>query len=114
MKSEDAVDMFSALAHADRLTIISQLVAAGPKGMAAGDIAAAVGASASRASFHLSALHAAGILQRQREARVLRYSVDFARIGALMTWLMRDCCKNSPELRACCGLGAGSASCTCG
>lgn len=102
MIEEDAADLFQALANTDRLKIIRGLVVAGPDGLNAGDIAEKVGASASRASFHLSALSDAGIIHRQRQARSLRYTINYKRIGELVTFLMQDCCNGSPELRSCC------------
>ena len=102
MKETEAADLFGALSNADRLRIIRALVVAGPAGLSAGEIADHMGASASRTSFHLSALAESGIVLRERQARSLRYSVDFLRIGALITFLMRDCCGDSPDLRACC------------
>ncbi len=104
MNQEDAADVFQALANADRLEVIRALVVAGPGGMTAGDIAKAVKASPSRASFHLSNLAEAGVVLREREARSQRYRVDFGRLGSLLTFLMQDCCQGSAELRACCGL----------
>jgi len=104
MNEEDAATLFNALSNADRLKVIRALVVAGPNGLNAGDIAQSVGASPSRASFHLSALTDAGILTRERQARSLIYTINFARIGALMTFLLEDCCAGSPELKTCCAV----------
>ncbi|MEM6460453.1 MAG: metalloregulator ArsR/SmtB family transcription factor [Pseudomonadota bacterium] len=102
MIDEEAAHLFLALSNPDRLRIIRALVVAGPEGLNAGDIAKQVGASASRASFHLASLSDAGIIHRQRQSRSLRYRVDFARLGALVTYLMRDCCNDSRDLKSCC------------
>ncbi|QIE54119.1 helix-turn-helix transcriptional regulator [Pikeienuella piscinae] len=102
MREEEAASLFQALSNADRLKVIRALVIAGPDGLNAGDIAAKVGASPSRASFHLAALSEARIVQRERRSRSLRYTVDFSRIGELLTFLMDDCCNGSPRLKSCC------------
>lgn len=102
MLEEEAASMFQALSNADRLKVIRALVIAGPDGMSAGDIAAKVGASPSRASFHLAALSKARIVHSKRQSRSLRYSVDFSRIGELLVFLMDDCCNESAHLKSCC------------
>ena len=102
MDEEKAASMFQSLANADRLKVIRALVVAGPAGLNAGDIAERMGATPSRASFHLAALAEAGVVCRERQARSLRYTVDFAHIGALVTFLMDDCCNGSSQLKSCC------------
>ncbi len=102
MIEEEAAAMFQALSNADRLKVIRALVTAGPEGLNAGDIAQMVGATPSRASFHLAALSKAGFVQVERQSRSLRYTVDFSRIGALLSFLMTDCCNDSPQLKYCC------------
>lgn len=102
MKEDEAASIFQALSNSDRLLVIRALVMAGPEGMKAGEIAEKVGASPSRASFHLTALADAGLVLRTRQSRSLSYSVDFTRIAELLTFLMDDCCNQNPQLKACC------------
>lgn len=102
MVEEDAADLFQVFANADRLRVIRHLVQAGPEGMSAGDIAEKIGASPSRASFHLSTLSETGVVRRERQSRTLRYSVNFNRIGELLSFLMEDCCGGSAYLKSCC------------
>ncbi|WP_367277346.1 ArsR/SmtB family transcription factor [uncultured Roseobacter sp.] len=102
MREEEAAAVFQALSNADRLRVIRILVAAGPEGLGATEIAEKMGASPSRASFHLAGLTEAGLIQRQRQSRSLIYTVDFVRLGGLVRFLLEDCCNNSLELRACC------------
>ncbi len=105
MTEEDALSAFSAISSATRLRILKALVAAGPEGMAAGEVAAAVGATPSRASFHLSNLAEAGLITAHRQSRQISYRVDFAAIGALVRYLLEDCCANNETVRACCHPG---------
>lgn len=102
MNEDHAALLFHALANADRLKVIKALVAAGPEGLSAGEIAEALGAAPSRASFHLAALSEAGMILRERQSRSLRYSVDFTRIAALLAFLMDDCCGGNAQIKACC------------
>lgn len=46
----------------------------------------------SRASFHLAALADTGMISGHRGACEIRYRVEFDKIGALITFLMEDCC----------------------
>ena len=73
--------------------------------LAAGDIARRVSASPSQMSFHLSALTDAGLIVSERDSRRIVYRARFERIGALVDFLLDDCCGGDPAVRACCGLG---------
>ncbi len=104
MNENEASELFGSLSNPDRLKVIRALVEAGPEGMSAGDIAVKIGASPSRASFHLAGLADSGLILRERQSRSLIYRVNFERIGGLVTFLMEDCCRGSTSLRKCCGI----------
>ncbi len=95
-----ALNALSALANGIRLDILRLLVAEGPAGMPAGRIARRVGVSASGLSFHLTVMEQAGLIASCREGRYLRYRVNHARLGALMSYLLNDCCMGHPEICA--------------
>jgi DNA-binding transcriptional ArsR family regulator len=95
-----ALDAFAALSQPTRLKMLRALVVAGPDGMAAGAVAEAVGASPSSASFHLSHLERAGLVASRREARSIVYAVSFDAVAGLVAFLMHDCCRGHPEVRA--------------
>jgi DNA-binding transcriptional ArsR family regulator len=59
-----------------------------------------VGASSSSASFHLSHLERAGLVQSHREARSIIYSASYGTLSALVEFLMRDCCQGHPDVCA--------------
>ena len=107
MEETNATAAFGALANATRLRILKRLIAAGPAGLTAGSIAEAVGASPSRASFHLSALSDAGLIAAERLARQIIYRADYAAMGGLIAYLLHDCCGDDPRVRACCDAPAG-------
>ena len=77
MDSKAAVTSLAALAHAQRLAIFRLLVREGPSGLPAGEIAEAVGAAPTAASFHLKELDRAGLLHSTRDGRYIRYAVHF-------------------------------------
>lgn len=102
MIETDAIKAFGALSNETRLRVIKLLVAAGPDGCSAGEIAEQIAASPSRASFHLSALSETGMVRSERQARSIRYMVDFETLGSLAQFLLEDCCQGNETARACC------------
>ena len=102
MTEDDAITALSSLSNQTRLRMLRHLVAAGPKGLSAGEIAAEVGATPSRASFHLSKMTEAGLIRSQRQSRQITFRVDFTAVGGLIRYLIEDCCKNNPTVRSCC------------
>ena len=100
MDEAKALDAFGALSQPTRLKIVRLLVKAGPEGMAAGAVGAALDASSSKLSFHLSHLERAGLIQSRREARSIIYSAAYPALSGLVAFLMRDCCQGRPEVCA--------------
>ncbi|MFI0396913.1 ArsR/SmtB family transcription factor [Paracoccus jiaweipingae] len=111
MDQTQALAAFAALSQDTRLRILRCLVAAGPQGMAAGAIGAAVGGRASGVSFHLSHLERAGLVARRRDGRQIIYRAVYPVLSDLIGFLMRDCCQGHPEICApLTGAGCGDAS----
>ncbi|MBM3529724.1 MAG: helix-turn-helix transcriptional regulator [Alphaproteobacteria bacterium] len=98
MDESQALLAFGALAGEPRLRIVRRLVRAGPKGMAAGDIAAAMSVSPSNMSFHLKELERAGMVASRREARSIIYAADYRALRGLIEFLMKDCCAGRLEV----------------
>jgi DNA-binding transcriptional ArsR family regulator len=98
MNSKTAVTSLAALAHPQRLAMFRLLVREGPSGLPAGEIAGAVGATPTAASFHLKELDRAGLLHSTRSGRYIRYAVHFDGMRRLLTYLTEDCCQGHPEL----------------
>ena len=98
MNTKEAVTSLAALAHPQRLAIFRLLVREGPSGLPAGEIAEAVGAPPTAASFHLKELDRAGLLTSTRIGRYVRYAVHFDGMRKLLTYLTEDCCRGQPEL----------------
>jgi ArsR family transcriptional regulator len=97
-----ALNALSALAHQTRLALVRLLVDAGADGIAQGEIARALDISASRLAFHLSLLEQAGLVRARRESRNVFYTANLPGIGALLSYVLNDCCKAHPEISRCC------------
>lgn len=98
MNNKNAVIRLAALAHEQRLAIFRLLVKEGPSGLPAGEIADAVGATPTGASFHLKELDRAGLIHATRVGRYIRYAVHFDKVRQLVTFLTEDCCQGQPDL----------------
>ncbi|EYD72384.1 ArsR/SmtB family transcription factor [Limimaricola hongkongensis] len=98
MEQTDAITALAALAQPSRLDAFRLLVKAGPSGLAAGEIAEALGARQNTMSANLSVLHGAGLVDSRREGRSIRYFARMECVGALVDFLVEDCCGGQPEL----------------
>jgi len=92
METTAAVERLSALAHDSRLEVFRRLVQRGPQGMAAGEIAAALGVAAPTLSFHLAHLTRAGLVTSRREGRSIFYAAAYPAIQELVAYLYENCC----------------------
>ncbi len=110
MDENQAVTSLAALAHPQRLRIFRLLVVEGPNGLAASEIAEAVGASPTGASFHLKELDHAGLIRGTRDGRYIRYAIHIEGMRQLLTYLTEDCCQGQPEL---CGTSIKKARALC-
>lgn len=91
----------AALAQESRLAIFRLLVAAGPPGMAAGDIAAKLGLPAATLSFHLKVLSAAGLADAEQQGRYIIYTARFTRMADLIDFLTEKCCSGNTSALEC-------------
>lgn len=100
MEERDAIDALGALAQITRLGAFRALVAAGPDGVAAGELARALDVPPPTLSFHLRDLENAGLIASTREGRSIRYTADFEAMNSLVGFLTENCCGGKPELCA--------------
>lgn len=97
MVVEQAAAGFMALGQETRLELMRVLLAAGPSGLAAGEIAARLGIPASTLSFHLRALEQTGLIAATRHGRSLVYAPQIAALRALLAFLAEACCGGEPD-----------------
>jgi protein-tyrosine-phosphatase/DNA-binding transcriptional ArsR family regulator len=98
MEEFDAASIFGALGQETRLRVLRLLIAAGPSGLPAGEIADRLGIPASTTSFHLAALERAGLTQSTRQSRQIIHAVRIAALRELISFLTETCCSGHPEL----------------
>jgi len=98
MDKSNAIEALHALAQETRLETFRLLVKQGAAGMAAGDIAEALGVRQNTMSANLAVLARAGMVRSEREGRVIRYFADFDGMRSLLGFLMEDCCGGNPDL----------------
>jgi DNA-binding transcriptional ArsR family regulator len=97
MKTANAINALGALAHQYRLAIYRLLVEQGPAGLPAGVIGERVGLVPSSLTFHLQALHRAGLVNPVRASRQLIYRADYAVMNDLVGYLTDKCCSATGE-----------------
>ena len=92
MEKTLAVAALDALAQDSRLDVFRLLVEAGPDGMPAGEIAAALRLAPNTLTFHFDRLRSAGLVTVRRDGRQMIYSARFETMNALIAYLTENCC----------------------
>ena len=100
MKKSEAVAALAALAQDNRLDVFRLLAQAGPEGMAAGAVSAALRLAPNTLTFHLDRLREAGLVSVERQGRSMIYTAQFGTMNALLGYLTENCCNGAPELCA--------------
>ena len=96
--TDQSLAMLAALAQETRLEAFRLLVAEGPDGLPAGDVARIVGVPSNTMSTPLAILERAGLIASQRSGRSIVYSARLDAMKALVLYLVQDCCKGQPGL----------------
>ena len=98
MDIADVIAALAALAQEHRLEVYRVLVQAGHEGMAAGEVAAAIGIPPNTLSVHFDRLRHAGLVTFERCGRSLIYAARYDTMNALIDYLTENCCGGRPEL----------------
>lgn len=98
METDLAIRGFAALAQGTRLEALRALVRAGPGGLSAGDLGAALDVPAPTLSFHLKELQGADLVQSRKDGRRVVYAANYGGVRGLVDFLMADCCQGDPRL----------------
>jgi DNA-binding transcriptional ArsR family regulator len=96
MESTHVVKALAALAQPTRLAAYRLLVACGPEGMSAGQIAEKLNASAATMSFHFKTLSHAGLIESRQDGRFVYYSANFEVMNGMVSYLTENCCGGNP------------------
>ena len=97
MKPAQVVKALAALAQPTRLAIYRLLVAHGPEGMAAGQVAEKLKVSPATMSFHFKTLSHAGLLDSRQDGRFVYYAANFAVMNGMVAYLTENCCGGNPD-----------------
>ena len=100
MESNETIDALAALAQPTRLEAFRLLVRREPEGLPAGEIARLLAVPQNTLSAHLAILSRAGLVKGERQSRSIVYRADLTRLGAVLTFLLKDCCDGRPEICA--------------
>jgi len=97
MEKSSAVAALAALAQDNRLDVYRLLVQAGPDGLPAGQVAAALKLAPNTLTFHFDRLRGAGLVTVRRDGRSMIYAARFETMNALLGYLTENCCKGSND-----------------
>lgn len=96
MDQQQTLAALRALSHAHRLAAFRVLVQAGPDGLAVGELRGALGLPPATLTSHLNQLRSAGLVNDEREGRVIRVRADYSAMDALLGFLTDNCCGGAP------------------
>lgn len=100
MEANLAILALAALAQSTRLETFRLLVRHEPNGLAAGEIAGALGIPNNTLSAHLGVLSRSGLLTSERHSRSIVYRADLGRLREMVLFLLKDCCEGRNDLCA--------------
>lgn len=97
MKPAQVVKALGALAQPTRLAIYRLLVAVGPDGLAAGQVAEKLKVSPATLSFHFRTLSHAGLVESRQDGRFVYYAANFAVMNGMVDYLTENCCGGNAD-----------------
>lgn len=91
-------DALTALGHPGRLAVFRLLARRAPDAVRPSEIMVPLGLKQNTLSVYLATLSRAGLITSERDGRSIYYRIDLEQIGALVQFLVADCCRGRPEL----------------
>ncbi|MEO0821716.1 MAG: helix-turn-helix domain-containing protein [Pseudomonadota bacterium] len=91
-------EALTALGHPGRLAVFRLLARRAPDGVRPCDIADALGLKPNTLSVYVNTLARAGLVTSERAGKSVFYRIDLRRTGALIHFIVADCCRGRPEL----------------
>lgn len=98
LAANDHLATLGALAQETRLAAFRALVAEGPAGLPAGEVARIIGTPSNTMSTHLSILERSGLISSRREGRSIIYTANLDAMQNLVVYLVQDCCNGNPGM----------------
>lgn len=100
MELEIAAQTLNTLGHPGRLAVLRLLARRAPEGVPATEIAQALGLKPNTLSVYVGALARAGLVVAERRGTSILYRIELSGMGALVDFLVADCCRGRPDLCA--------------
>ena len=97
MKTDTALSALRALGHESRLAAFRQLVQAGPDGLSVGELRDRLDLPPATLSAHLNVMRAAGLVDDEREGRVIRVRANYLQMNTLLAYLTENCCAGAMD-----------------
>src|ERR1700757_3216587 len=97
MEKTEVIAALAALAQDNRLDVFRLLVTAGPQGMPAGAVAAALELAPNTLTFHFDRLRTAGLVTVRRDGRSMIYAAQFDTMNEVLGFLTENCCGGAAE-----------------
>ncbi len=97
MNTDAALSALRALGHESRLAAFRQLVQAGPDGLSVGELREHLDLPPATLSAHLNVLRAAGLVDDEREGRVIRVRANYPQMNTLLAYLTENCCAGAVD-----------------
>jgi len=92
MNTNMAAKVFAELGNETRLAILLLLIKSGREGLSIAGIQAHLEIPLSTLSFHIQALASAGLVERERQGRMVMCRPNFAVLNEAVAYLKRECC----------------------
>lgn len=92
METDTAATVFAELGNRTRLGILRLLIKAGHDGLPIGDIQARLDIPASTLAFHLRGLVGAGLVNQEKQGRMVLCRPRLDRINDAISFLKEECC----------------------
>lgn len=102
MELEIAANRLAELGHSTRLAIFRHLVRCGLSGCRVGDLQEILGVPGSTLSHHLGRLISVGLVEQQRDGRILYCLPKIDAFNETVEYLTEECCKGSCEVDSAC------------
>lgn len=92
MQTDTAAKVFAELGNRARLDILRILIKAGPDGLPIGDIQGQLDIPPSTLAFHLRGLVSAGLMEQEKQGRMVLCRPCLDRINEAISFLKENCC----------------------
>ena len=92
MKRDKAAEIFAQLGNRARLEILRVLIRTGHEGCQIAEIQGRLGTPASTLAFHLRGLVGAGLVERERQRRMVMCRPRLDAINEAISYLKEECC----------------------